>query len=114
MESGQLLEVMKRLDRQGRVRFYLSLAMQLTVRGREAYSYQPERAREVLKGINELLHSVVGHTQAVNSDSPRTPDEEFSARLFDFAKRLGVGAHLPLALDAIPRKYLCCSDDSTE
>jgi hypothetical protein len=114
METAQLLEIMTRLDRQDRVRLYISLALQLTIRGREAYSYEPERAKETLTGLNELVHSVLGQALAVNSDSRRTPDEEVAARLFGFAQKLQVGAHLSLALDAIPRRALSSRDRPDE
>lgn len=101
MEARELLTLVKSLDPQNRIRLYLTLAQQLTIRGREAYSYDAERARGTYKGFNELLHSLLGHVQALESDAPRCTDEEFSERLFGFAERLGVQAHLRLALDAV-------------
>ena len=106
MEAGRILEVVKQLDRQGRLRLYIALALQLTIRGREAYAYQRETGGETAKGLNELLHSVIGQALAVQSDSPTTSDEEVFARLFGFAEKLGVRAHLSLALDALPWEVL--------
>lgn len=106
MEAAQLLDVVKHLDRQGRLRLYVALGLQLTIRGRGAYSYQSEKAKETLKALNEMMHSLLGHVLALESDSPRTPDEEVSARIFGYAEKLGVKADLSLALDAVPRKDL--------
>jgi hypothetical protein len=102
METDQLLELVKQLDQQGRVRLYMAVALELTVGAREAYFYPPEKAKETLRGLNELIHSLLGHALAVSSNSARTPDEEVAARMFGFAEKLGVRPNLSLALDAVP------------
>ena len=106
MEAAQFLDFVRQLDRQGRLRLYIALGLQLTIRGREAYFYESEKAKEALKSLNELIHSLLGHALALESDAPRTPDEEFSAKLFRHAEVLRVRGHLSLALDAIPRDAL--------
>lgn len=101
MEATNLLKLVESLDRRNRIRLYLALAHQLTVRGREAYFYPADSAKAASKGFNELQHSLLGYVRALESDSPRCSDEEFPGRLFGFARKLGLETHLRLALDAV-------------
>ena len=55
MRAAQLLATMGRLDGQARLEFFVRLALEITVRTREAYFYEQGRTIESLKGLNELV-----------------------------------------------------------
>jgi hypothetical protein len=101
MESRRLHEIVNGLNRMDRILFYLRLCVELTVRAREAYSYQPETAKHRLKGMNELQHSIIGHIRGQVSESPTTPEGTFAERLPGFAEKLGVARDLSVALDSL-------------
>jgi hypothetical protein len=93
-----VLERYERLDREGRVRFLLSAAFNLTIEVRGLAELPDDLSRGMYYAANELQHKLLAHTLNEQMSRERYPNDVLFTVLSEVAARGNISNHWSAAL----------------